>query len=65
MKLFVFALLISIFVVSCGPSAEEQEKQRIQDSIKAEEDRLRAIDDLDSFVFGDEVEESNDTLAAE
>jgi hypothetical protein len=65
MKLFAFALMISLFVVSCGPSAEEQEKQRIQDSIKAEDDRLRAIEELDSFVFGDESEEVNDTLAAE
>jgi hypothetical protein len=59
MKYFIAAIFLSVMFVSCGPSAEELEKQRIQDSLKAEEERLDAIEDADAFI----MESASDTLA--
>lgn len=61
MRLLLTAIFFMMVFVSCGPSAEEREKQRIQDSIRAEEDRLRAIDDADAFIT--EIPETADSLA--
>lgn len=48
-SIIVFFLLLST-IFACGPSAEEREKQRIQDSIKAEDERLKAIEEADAFI---------------
>jgi hypothetical protein len=48
-----YLFFISIlFIVSCGTSLnkEESEAERIQDSIKAEEDRLNSIDNANDFI---------------
>lgn len=50
MKILFLTLFSALMILSCGPSAEEIEKQRIQDSIKAEEERLDAIDEANSFI---------------
>jgi hypothetical protein len=44
-----------------APSAEEREKQRVQDSTKAEEERLKAIEDADAFILNNMAE--TDTMA--
>ncbi len=59
MKFLFASLVLGIVLSSCGPSAEDIEKQRIQDSIKAEEERLSAIEDADAFI----TESTSDTLA--
>jgi hypothetical protein len=37
-------ILIFILLVSCGPSAEEQRQQEIEDSIRLENDRRELIE---------------------
>lgn len=61
MRFVISVIFLMLILASCGPSAEEREKQRIQDSIHAEEDRLRSIEDADAFILG--VQEDNDSLA--
>jgi len=58
MRYFIAAIFLSIMFVSCGPSVEEVEKQRLQDSIKAEEDRVGSIEDVEAFL----LESTSDTL---
>jgi hypothetical protein len=60
MRLFLTAVFFIMVFVSCGPSAKELEQQKVQDSIKAEEDRLRAIEDADAFIA--EFPEESDSL---
>jgi len=50
MRVFFISCALLFTISACGPSAEQIEKQRIQDSIHAEEDRLRAIEDADAFI---------------
>lgn len=46
MKKFTFAFMAIVFlaIVSCGPSAEEQERQRVEDSLKLEKDRIELLE---------------------
>jgi len=56
MKYLLFVL--TLFFVSCGTSLteEESEADRIQDSIKAEEDRASSIENANDFiVIGDSL----------
>jgi len=50
MKVFFISCALLFTLFSCGPSAEQLEKERVQDSIRAEEDRMRAIEDADAFI---------------
>lgn len=61
MKYLLSFIMIATLIVSCGPSAEEREKQRVQDSTKAEEERLKAIEDADAFILNNMAE--TDTMA--
>ena len=65
LKFFCLLLFVFLILISCGPSAEELEKQRIQDSIQTEEDRLKSIGTADDFITGvsSGQEEQSDTLA--
>lgn len=46
-------LLLAMFVLilfGCGPSAEEKRQQQIKDSIEAEADRNKAIEEVELFL---------------
>jgi len=61
MKYLLSFIMIATLIASCGPSAEERETQRLQDSTKAEEERLKAIEEADAFILNNMTE--NDTIA--
>ncbi len=46
----LFSILLTLLMFSCGPSAEEDEKQRVQDSIKLESDRVKILEKANAFL---------------
>ncbi len=59
MRLFVPLFCLALLLGSCGPSAEELEKERLKDIKESEGERQTAIDGADDFVFGPQ-EDSTD-----
>jgi hypothetical protein len=41
---FAFLFIFFIFLSACGPTAEQQEKQRLEDSIRLDEERRELLE---------------------
>jgi thioredoxin-related protein len=53
MKLLSFILLLSFFLIACGPSKEEQERQRqIEDSL-SKIDRENVLENVNNYFESD------------
>ncbi len=59
--LFGFVLLFSVAFTSCGPSAEEQRKQEIEDSLRLEEERRQLLDRANQMMDKKEEDEQKAT----
>jgi hypothetical protein len=58
MKKFVFLLfLVNFSIISCGPSAEEIDAQRVQDSIELEADRIKILEKANELLAPEKKEE--------
>ncbi len=49
MRKLVIGLFVSFIIFSCGSQFEQTEEQRLQDSIKSEQERSSAIENADDF----------------
>jgi hypothetical protein len=56
-KLVSLLFLINFLIISCGPSAEEAEVQRIQDSIELEADRVKILEKANELLAPENKEE--------
>jgi len=61
MKILVVISCVLFLLVACGPSSEEIERQRLEDSVKAEHARITAIEEANRFIT-DIESEKNDSV---
>ncbi len=55
--------IVMMACISCGPSAEEREKQRIEDSLKLEKERIELLEKANLLLdSAQQIEEKTDSI---